>query len=75
MPLGEVADVDENIADGVGKRDRVDQRAGARPLLVHREGVVRAVGVAGCVGAALGDPSEQRLRDSVRSSREPVPRL
>jgi hypothetical protein len=55
VALREVANVNEDLADRVGQGDRVDQRAGARLLLVHGNRVAQAIRVSGSVGAALCD--------------------
>jgi hypothetical protein len=63
MALRVVAHVDERL-DGVGRDlDPIEQLARAGALLEHVDGTVRnPVRVPDGVGAALGDPGQQRLR-------------
>ena len=62
VALRVVAHVDERL-DGVRRnRDLVEQLAGPGALLVHLDRAARPpVGVPDGVGAALGDPGEERL--------------
>ena len=64
VALRVVADVDEELGGRLRHGDPLEELARGRALLRHdRIGVVRAaVGVADGVGAALGDPGQQRLR-------------
>ena len=75
--LREVADVQEDLRCEGRHRELLDQRAGARLLLVHHEAraAAVAVGVADRVLATLGDPREQRLRGERAIDVDRSPRL
>ena len=63
MPLGVVAHVHEHLRRRRRDVDLVQQLAGARTALVHRDGAARApVRVADGVRTAFGDPGQERLR-------------
>jgi hypothetical protein len=62
VPLRVVADVDERLSGVLGDTDAVEELARARALLVDPDGTLAAMGVAHGVGAALGDPGQERLR-------------
>ena len=64
MALRVVANVDEELVRVRRHRDAVEQAARGRPLLRDHRILVLAtpIGVPDCVGAAIGDSGEQRLR-------------
>ena len=62
VALRVVAHVDEHLRGALRDDDLVEERARSRALLVDVDAFgVAAVGVADRIGAALGDPGEERL--------------
>jgi hypothetical protein len=63
MTLGVVADVDEHLRRLLGHLDPLEEPAGGGPLLDDRREPDSGgtVGIAHCIGAALGDPCQEGL--------------
>ena len=62
VALREIADVDQRLQRVGGHLELVEERARAATKLGDTRAALTAMGVPDCVGAALGDAGEERLR-------------